>query len=120
MHKRLKEKAIRLRIENQLGYGSIRLQVPVAKSTLSVWLRPFPLSEKRISELKKAGLSRGEASREKFINTMREKRHEKDRAEYKKYSKKFNRISEKIFLISGLILYLAEGAKTNYYTTSLA
>ena len=53
MHKRLKEKAIRLRIENQLGYGSIRAQVPVAKSTLSVWLRQFPLSEKKDLRVKK-------------------------------------------------------------------
>jgi len=120
MHKGLKEKAIKLRLENQLGYGSIRLQVPVAKSTLSVWLRPFPLSEKRILELKKAGLSRGEASREKFINTMREKRREKDAIEYKKYLKKFGKVSKKIFFISGLILYLAEGSKTNYYAISLA
>ena len=120
MHKELKEKAIKLRLEKQLGYGSIRKLVPVAKSTLSAWLRQFPLSEKRISELKKAGLSRGEASRERFIHTMREKRREIDQLEYEKYLKKFKRTTDKLFLISGLVLYLAEGAKTNYYTISLA
>lgn len=120
MHKGLKEQAIRLRLEKQIGYGAIRSQVPVAKSTLSVWLREFPLSEERILELKRAGLSRGEASRERFINTMREKRREKDTAEYKKYLKKFGKVSRKTFFISGLILYLAEGSKTSYYAISLA
>jgi len=70
--------------------------------------------------LKKEGLARGEASRERFIKTMREKRHKKDEVEYKKYLKKFSKASEGVFFISGLVLYLAEGAKTNYYTISLA
>ena len=61
MHKALKEKAIRLRLEKQLGYSSIRKLVPVSKSTLSNWLRNFPLTEERIRELKKAGWPKFEA-----------------------------------------------------------
>src|SRR3990167_10785582 len=98
MHKRLKEKAIRLRIENQLGYGSIRAQVPVAKSTLSVWLRQFPLSEKRILELRKSAWSRGEASREKFRNTMRAIRQKKDEKIYGRYLKRLGKFSKISFL----------------------
>lgn len=121
MHKELKEKAVRLRLERQLGYGAIRKQVPVAKSTLSVWLRDFPLSEERIRELKKAGWSKFEAKVERYRNAMRKKREQKDQAEYEKYSKYFNKkISKKVFFTSGLMLYLAEGAKTNYYTVSIA
>ncbi len=121
MHRELKEKAIRLRLEKQLGYGQIRKQVPVAKSTLSAWLRYFPLSEERISELKKSGWLKVEAKIEKYRTAMRKKRERKDSLEYEKYLNYFSKkISKKAFFVSGLMLYLAEGAKTNYYTVSIA
>jgi len=121
MHRQLKEKAIRLRLEKQLGYGAIQKQVPVAKSTLSVWLRQFPLSKERIKELKKEGWSKAEIKVERFRVAMREKREKKDKEEYGKYLKRFSKkISQKVFFTSGLMLYLAEGAKTNYYTISIA
>ncbi|MBI4160496.1 MAG: hypothetical protein HY506_01155, partial [Candidatus Yanofskybacteria bacterium] len=66
MHKELKEKAIRLRLEKQLGYVAIQKQVPVAKSTLSAWLRQFPLSIERIKELKKFGWSKFEIKVERY------------------------------------------------------
>jgi len=121
MHHELKEKAIRLRLEEHLGYGAIRKQVPVAKSTLSAWLRNFPLSKERINELKKLGWSKSEVKIEKYRATMREKREGKDREEYEKYLVHFSkRITQKVFFTSGLMLYLAEGAKTNNYTISIA
>ena len=121
MHRQLKEKAIRLRLEKQLGYGAIKKQVPVAKSTLSAWLRKFPLSRERIEELKREGRSRAEIKIERYRATMREKRERKDKEEYEKYLKYFSKnISQKVFFTSGLMLYLAEGAKTNYYTISVA
>lgn len=49
MNKELKAKAIKLRLENNLSYSAILTQIPVAKSTLSEWLRNFPLSEGRIA-----------------------------------------------------------------------
>jgi hypothetical protein len=51
---------------------------------------------------------------------MREKRGQKDKEEYERYLKRFQRKSKGVFLVSGLMLYLAEGAKTNNYTISLA
>ena len=121
MHKELKAKAIKLRLEKQLGYGAIRKQVPVAKSTLSAWLRHFPLSRDRISELKKEGWSNFQIKAERFRATMREKRERGDKEEYEKYLKYFNKkVSRQSFFASGLMLYLAEGAKTNYYTVSIA
>lgn len=121
MHRELKEKAIRLRLEKRLGYGQIRKQIPVSKSTLSNWLRHFPLSEERIVELKRSALLRAEAKIEKYRATMRGKRERKDREEYEKYFKYFGKgISKKSFLLSGLMLYLAEGGKTNNYTASIA
>jgi len=121
MHKELKAKAIKLRLEKQLGYGAIRKQVPVAKSTLSAWLRHFPLSRDRIRELKKEGWSNFQIKAERFRATMREKRERGDKEEYEKYLKYFNKkVSRQSFFASGLMLYLAEGAKTNYYTVSIA
>lgn len=121
MHRELKEKAIRLRLEKQLGYSAIRKQVPVAKSTLSVWLRQFPLSRERIAELKKDGWSKFAVKVERYRATMREKREKKDREEYERYFKYFNKkIPQNVFFSSGLMLYLAEGSKTSNYTVSLA
>jgi transposase-like protein len=121
MHRELKEKAIRLRLEEQLGYEAIGKQVPVAKSTLSAWLRNFPLSKERINELKKLGWSKSEAKIEKYRATMREKREREDREEYERYLIYFRkRVPQKVFFTSGLMLYLAEGAKTNNYTISIS
>lgn len=121
MHRELKEKAIRLRLKEQLGYGAIRKRIPVAKSTLSAWLRNFPLSKERITELKKAGWLKSEVKIERYRAAMREKRERKDREEYEKYLRYFNKkIPQKIFFTSGLMLYLAEGSKTNNYTISIA
>ena len=121
MHKELKSKAIRLRLEEQLGYGAIRKQIPVAKSTLSAWLRHFPLSRERIDELKNKGWSNFQLKVERYRATMREKREEKDKEEYENYLRYFNsKISQKIFFTSGLMLYLAEGTKTDNYNVSIA
>jgi len=121
MHRELKEKVIRLRLEKRLSYSAIRKRVPVAKSTLSAWLRQFPLSKERIAELKKKGWSKFEVKVERYRATMREKREKKDKEEYEKYFKYFNKkMPHDVFLSSGLMLYLAEGSKTSNYTVSLA
>ncbi|MEK7077160.1 MAG: hypothetical protein AAB967_02925 [Patescibacteria group bacterium] len=121
MHKALKEKAIRLRLEKQLGYSSIRKLVPVSKSTLSNWLRNFPLTEERIRELKKAGWPKFEARVEKYRATMKKKREMEDQKEYKTYTKRFSKkMSQESFFVAGLMLYLAEGSKTSNYTVSVA
>ena len=92
----------------------------MSKSTLSVWLRPFPLSEERIVELKRAGWSKSEVKIERYRATMRKKRNDKDQKEYDKYLKHFTRIPQNTFFASGLMLYLAEGGKTSNYSVSLA
>ncbi len=121
MHKKLKEKAIQLRLSKGLGYSAIRKRVPVSKSTLSVWLRNFPLGKERIDELKRASWSKSEIKIEKYRATMREKREKRDRKEYQNYLKCFKKaIPQEAFFTSGLMLYLAEGGKTSNYVVSLA
>lgn len=120
MHKELKAKAIKLRIENNLSYNAILTQVPVAKSTLSEWLKHFPLSKEKILELRREGWKKGEASREKFRETMRNKRNERMKKIYNVCIARMSKIPKDAFFVAGLMLYLGEGSKTNYSKIALA
>lgn len=120
MKSQLREQAIKLRVENNLSYGTIRKRLGVSKSTLSYWLKEFPLSEKRILELRRRGWKKGEANRERFRFTMRKKQELKEREIYNKYKKKFAKLSKNVFFVAGLMLYLGEGGKKDYGRISLA
>lgn len=120
MHKELKAKAIKLRIENNLSYNAILAQVPVAKSTLSDWLKHFPLSKEKILELRREGWKKGETSREKFRETMRSKRNERMKKIYNLCVTKISKIPRDAFFVAGLMLYLGEGSKTSYSKIVLA
>ena len=113
-----REKAIRLRIEDQLSYGGIAKRLKVAKSTLSRWLENLPLSDKRMLELRRNAWSKGEASREKFRQTMRAKREKREYKIYTHQKKKLTHISEESKFIAGLMLYAAEGEKKTRYDIS--
>lgn len=113
MHSQLREQAVKLRIEEELSYSAIRERLNVSKSTLSYWLREMPLSEEKILELRRNGWQKGEASRERFRGTMREKRAQKDRAVYDKQRKKLLNLPNEAFFVAGLMLYLGEGDKKN-------
>lgn len=106
-----RELAIELRLTHKLGYGAIAKQVKVSKSTLSRWLEDLPLTDERVLELRREAWGRGEASRERFRQTMRAKRDEREHKIYLTQKKKFSRISEQSLFISGLMLYAAEGDK---------
>lgn len=119
MHTELKQKAINLRTKKQLSYNAILAQIPVAKSTLHEWLKFFPLSNERISELRGIAWKKKEGQIELFRATMKKKREEKDKIVYSRYLKKFKRVSNKSMFIAGLMLYLAEGSKKNEYKLTL-
>lgn len=106
-----RELAIELRLTHKLGYKAIAEQVKVSKSTLSRWLEDLPLSEERILELRREAWSIGEVKRERFRQTMRAKRDERDLQTYLRQKKKLARISEQSMFIAGLMLYAAEGDK---------
>ncbi|OGN10190.1 MAG: hypothetical protein A3J46_04755 [Candidatus Yanofskybacteria bacterium RIFCSPHIGHO2_02_FULL_41_11] len=120
MHAQLRQKAVELRLEENLSYSAICQKLKVPKSTLSYWLKEYPLSRERILELKKEGWSKGEASREKFRVTMREKRENKERKIYDTYVKKMDKLPTEAFFVAGLTLYLAEGSKRDYSRIALA
>ena len=114
MKTELREKAVRLRLENHYGYSSIAKLLPVAKSTLSRWLKDYPLSKERIYALQMANLKNNELKIERYRNTMRERREIKSREIYTKYIKVFSKLSDENFFVAGLTLYLAEGSKTDH------
>jgi len=120
MNSQLREQTIKLRLEKELSYTEIRKRLGVPKSTLSYWLSEFPLSEERILELRRQGWKKAEAKIERFRTTMRRKRKLKDREIYNKYQKNFTKLSKDTFFIAGLMLYLGEGNKRNYYTISIS
>ncbi len=97
-----------------MSYGEIQKKLGVPKSTLSYWLRDFQLSKTRILELQRKGWAKGEASREKFRATMRERKEFKNRQIYEKYKKDFSALSKKSLFLAGIVLYLCEGTKTDY------
>lgn len=120
MKSELREKVVQLRLTHELSYSEIRKRTGVSKSTLSYWLRDLPLSNKRISELRKKGWKKGEAARELYRNSMRKKKVQEYASEYEKAKKRFSHISADAHYIAGLMLYAAEGSKKDPYKISIA
>ena len=106
-----REKALRLRKEKQMSYSRIKKILKVSKSTLSYWLRNYPLPEEKIKELQRKGWKKSEASREKFRNTMKLKKEKRLRETYKAQRKKIFPLSKRELFLAGLMLYWGEGTK---------
>lgn len=104
---KIKDKVISLR-KKGYSYSQIRSLVSVSKSTLSEWLREYPLSEKRIRELRDFNPRRIE----KYINTMARKRQAKYDSAFQKAEKSIGVVSKRDLFILGFALYWAEGGKT--------
>lgn len=106
MKSNLRERVINLRKEG-LSYSEILKKIPVAKSTLSLWLRSVGLSKKqeqRLTERKLASMARG-AKRKREIRLERSLEIEKSaKNEVKKL------IHDPLWL-TGTILYWGEGSK---------
>lgn len=109
-----KQKAIVLR-KKGYSYSQIKEKLGINKSTLSGWLYDMPLSEEKIRELRDFNPQRIE----RYRNTMRIKRDEKNKIVYQNIAKKIGKISDREFLISGLFLYWAEGSKTKKFSIGL-
>lgn len=110
-----RQEALELRLKEKMSYSQIKKILGVSKSTLSLWLRAYPLSKKRVSELR----NRNEARIEKFRETMRRKREKRLSHFYKEESKKWLPLSRRELLLAGLFLYWGEGGKTLFHTVSL-
>lgn len=109
-----KSKAIKLR-KKGYSYSQIKKILGVSKSTLSNWLNNYPLSKKRISELRDNNPKRIE----RYISTMRKKREHGLSLSYEKVKKDIGSISDRDLFIAGFFLYWAEGGKTRRNTLVL-
>lgn len=112
MIQKTKEKlqAIKLRKEG-FSYREILKQVPVAKSTLSLWLRSVKLTKKqkqRLTEKKLRSALKGAMIRKK-------QRIEITRKIKNKANKEIGKISKKGLWLIGIALYWGEGEKEKEY-----
>lgn len=107
--------ALRLRSQG-MSYSQIKQLLQVSKSSLSLWLREYPLSPERILELRGKNPKRIE----RFRNTMRLKREGRLNHLYNGELSKLVPFSERELLIGGIFLYWGEGAKTKPFQASLS
>lgn len=103
--------AIDMRKQN-MSYSQIKSKLNVSKSTLSLWLRDMPLSEKRIRELRDYSEQRIEKTRA----TKRKKKLTRMHGVYKRIVHDFGTISKRELYIAGFFLYWGEGLKADPYT----
>jgi len=101
-----RERSLILRKEG-MSYGQIKKILKVGKSTLSLWLRSYPLSKERIKELR--GSNKGRI--EKFRETMKQKREKRLRETYNIQKKILLPLKKRELFILGLGLYWGEGTK---------
>jgi len=102
-----KLKAIELRKQG-LSYSEINKTIKVSRSTLSLWLRNIPLSERQIRELKGRDKSRHYGAQARI-----KKRINKTRKILSRGIKEAKELSSNNLFVSGLMLYWAEGTKFN-------
>jgi len=106
----LKEQAIILR-KRGFSYREIMTQIPVAKSTISLWLRSVGMTQRqkqRLTEKKLASIKRGaEAKRRRRILLMEKI--------ISVAQKEIGEISRREFWLIGTMLYWAEGSKEKDY-----
>lgn len=108
-----REKAIKLR-KKGLSYNEILKKVPVAKSTLSLWLRYVGLAKKqkqRLTKKKLAAALRGSIKRKNQRLVITRKIKNKAISEIKK-------ISKRELQLIGIALYWAEGSKQKEHNVS--
>ena len=83
---------------------------------MSNWLSAYPLSEKRIRELRDWNPRKIERRR----NTKAENRRKRLENVYENVSKKIERLSNRDLFIAGIFLYWGEGSKSEKTTTGLS
>ena len=107
---KLKEKAVALRKEGKV-YSEILKEVPVAKSTLSLWLRDVGIAKaqkQRITQKKlDASLRGGQAKREQRVKLQQDI--------FAQAYKDITHISKRELWLIGIALYWAEGSKEKEY-----
>ncbi len=102
----IREQALKLRKQGK-SYSEIKGLLSVSKSTLSLWLRPYPLSKKQMRLLRDFS----EIRIERFRQTMQLKKQSRLDQEYIKAKDEIFPLSKRELLIAGVALYWGEGSK---------
>lgn len=89
------------------SYTQIKERVKVSKSTLSIWLREYPLSQERIRELRDWSEQRIERCRQTKARTKASKLARVSQ----EVAKRIGTISDRELFLIGLALYWGEGTK---------
>ena len=110
-----KERALQLRVRGK-SYSEIKTTLGISKSTLSGWLKNYPLSKKRLKELQ----SHSEKRIEHFRDTMARKRQKKINLQHKKVEQNIKNLSKRDLFIGGFFLFWGEGAKGRNSQVALA
>lgn len=100
------EKALVLRRQG-MSYSQIKKILKVSKSTLSIWLRDYPLSKERIRELR----DWNEQRIEKYRETRRKKKEKRLQETYEMQKKLLLPLNKREIFVAGLLLYWGEGTK---------
>jgi transposase len=105
-----RRKAIRLRKEG-MTYGDIRRELRVAKSTLSDWLKDYPLNNNQLTLLKRTKNRNRALAIEKTIDTKLRKKEARLSSVYNIEKQRFIFLNKRELEIAGLFLYWGEGNK---------
>ena len=108
-------RAIELRKEGK-SYSQIKNELQVSKSSLSLWLRDFPLPHEILVQLRDFNEKRIES----FRNTWRRKRAARLRSIYKSQQQVLLPLTKRELYVAGLFLYWGEGGKTSNGMASLS
>lgn len=105
-----RRKAIELR-QQGATYSDIRVKLNISKSTLSGWLRSYPLTRKQITFLEKNRKRNKKLAIERFRSTMRMKREKRLSILFKQEKKKWISLNQRELELAGIFLYWGEGNK---------
>lgn len=106
----IKENAVQMRKSGKT-YSEILKEIPVAKSTLSLWLRDVGLSTKQFQRLTEKRLAAGKRGGE----ARRQQRIIKTQEILRNSLSDIKHISKRELWIIGIVLYWAEGSKEKEY-----
>lgn len=107
-----KKKAIELR-KRGLSYNEILRQVPVAKSSLSLWLKDLPLTQAEKEVLRKRKDSNISTGRIRAASELRKRRLEREKVWMEEAKSIFDRYASDPQFHAGIVMYWAEGSKTD-------
>lgn len=117
---REKETAISLR-KKGYSYNEILVQVPVAKSSLSLWLKDLPLTKSEKNTLKKRTDTNISIGRIRAASALRQNKLNRNKALLNEAEEVFQKFRNDTLFQTGVALYWAEGAKRNelfFFTNS--